>query len=353
MLLLIGVLMAFTTPAVAAPVAHWALDEQTGQMAADSTGNGHHGWLGERPQPDGHDPAWVSGRFGSALRFDAHQDLYVSIASGPALVRPRITVEAWVRRLGTPGRWRYVFASGATECHAAPYGMYSGFTAGLAFYVSDRAGYVVSPEAAPSTVWDGAWHHTAGTYDGQSVRLYVDGTQIGNGTPTMLTIGSGAATAPALIGTYRGSCSLHFTGDVDEVVVHGQSLSPEQIALAASRAGEAPPQDPPVSGPPAGGEPRGPGGSNPPPPSCPTVRGRPRTITAGTRTSVTVMVRRRGRPAAGRRVTIRGLGVTRTVRTGRRGRARLVVRASRHGRLRLKALGYSKRCPSGVVTVTR
>ena len=36
---------------------------------------------------------------------------------------------------------------------------------------------------APNTVWDGTWHHVAGTYDGAAVRFYVDGAQVGTGTP--------------------------------------------------------------------------------------------------------------------------------------------------------------------------
>ena len=37
--------------------------------------------------------------------------------------------------------------------------------------------------AGPASVWDGKWHHVAGTFDGSTVRLYVDGVQVGTGTP--------------------------------------------------------------------------------------------------------------------------------------------------------------------------
>ena len=30
---------------------------------------------------------------------------------------------------------------------------------------------------------DGNWHAVAGTFDGQTVRLYVDGTEVGHGSP--------------------------------------------------------------------------------------------------------------------------------------------------------------------------
>ena len=97
---------------------------------------------------DSHDPDWVTGRFGNALRFDGESNDFVTVRD-PAGLRPnRITVEAWVRRLGGPGSWRYVVSSGASACDSAPYG-YSGFSGGLAFYVSDQQRYVVSPRPHP------------------------------------------------------------------------------------------------------------------------------------------------------------------------------------------------------------
>lgn len=352
LLLLVGLQAALAGPAAADPVGRWALNEGAGQVAADSSGRGYDGRLGETGAPDQHDPSWVPGRFGSALRFDADWDLFVSIGNPPALLPPRVTVEAWVRRLGSPGTWRYVFSSGATACHAAPYGLYTGFTGGLAFYVSGVGGYVLSPEAEIGAVWDGGWHHAAGTYDGQRVRLYIDGIEVASGTPTTLAIRYGLGSRGVLIGTYRGSCSRPFTGDIDEVAVHDHALSAAQVAAASRGTGAPlPPQVPPVAGPPASGT-AGPGAGQPGPARCLTVAVKPRRIVAYRRTRVLVTVRRGRKPAAGRRVAVRGAGLRRTVRTGRKGRAGFTVRASRAGRLRLKALDHSRRCPVKFVRVT-
>ena len=55
---------------------------------------------------------------------------------------------------------------------------------GLEFYISQNGGltYAISPDAGAG-IWDGNWHFVVGTYDGLNVRLYVDGKQVGNGTP--------------------------------------------------------------------------------------------------------------------------------------------------------------------------
>ena len=112
----------------------------------------------------------------------------------PATLAPaRITVEAWIRRLGTPGRWRYVVSSGGQDCNFASFGLYTGPTDGLAFSVSGGGRYELSPSAAAGTVWDGAWDYAVGTYDGAHVRLYLDGVEIGAGSPTQLAIDYGLA----------------------------------------------------------------------------------------------------------------------------------------------------------------
>ena len=101
----------------------------------------------------------------------------------PLLEPAHVTAEAWVRRSGSPGVFAYVLSKGASGCQAASYALYSGFEGGMTFYVHDGSNYRLSSPDAGSAVWDGRWHHVAGTYDGSLVHLYVDGVQIGSGTP--------------------------------------------------------------------------------------------------------------------------------------------------------------------------
>lgn len=333
-------------PAYAAPLGQWPLNEGSGQVAADVSGRGIEGRLGALPGPDAQDPAWVAGRLGSGLRFDDQLDQYVAIRDPSAFQPARVSVEAWVRRLGTPGQWRYVVSSGATGCRSAPYGLYSGFGGGLGFYVSDSDGYVLAPEAAPAAVWDGAWHHAAGTYDGRHVRLFVDGAEVGAGTGAELDIAYGPAATGVYIGSYRGSCVRPFTGDIDEVTIHDSALSSAALQWSAGRieAKPLPPQAPPVSGPPA------PGGTTK---RCLSIAVTPKRVVSGRRSSLLVKLKRRGRPAAGMRVSVRGPQVKRTVRTGRKGMARLTVRPRRRGSLRVAPKGQPANCTARVVKIAK
>jgi hypothetical protein len=208
--------------------AFWHLDEASGTVAADSSGNANHGTI------DG--AAHVAGRFGKALRFDGVDDR-VLIARSSTLEPAAVTVEGWVRSATSPGVARYIVAQGARTCEAASYGLYTGIGGGLAFYVSTNNAtlFSVSP-AAPATIWDGAWHHVAGTYDGAAVRLYVDGVQVGGGTPTTIPIGYGLPSPDGLLGSFGGTCDpqLAYGGDLDEPRIWQRALSAQEIAASAA-----------------------------------------------------------------------------------------------------------------------
>jgi hypothetical protein len=322
------------------------LNEGSGQLTADVSGKGHEGRLGASAAPDSHDPAWVPGRFGRGLRFLGEDNQYVALARPATLAPARITVAAWIRRLGTPGRWRYVVSSGGQDCKFASFGLYTGPTDGLAFYISGGGRYELSPSAAASTAWDGAWHYAVGTYDGAHVRLYLDGVEVGAGSPTGLAIDYGLASREVYLGTYRGSCERPFTGDVDEVEIHDEALSAAEVAAEAAAAAQRgqPPQAAPVTGPPAG---------SPGLRTCLSVRVTPRRLVVHRQARVRVAVRQRGQAMVGKRVVLRGRGVRVVARTGRKGRVRLRVRPKHLGRLKVTVAGQPRRCSSARLKVRR
>lgn len=217
----------FAVPATAAaqsPLAGWwPMNERSGQTIYDWSGNGNHGRLGSTPGVDENDPTWIRGIFnlGSALRFGG--DDYVAIPDSPVLRPQTITVSAWFRGERTPGRNRYIVAKGSDRCEASAYALYSSSTEGLGFYVYDGQVWKRSPEAPP-TVWDGRWHHAAGTYDGHMVRLFVDGLEIGTGTPTELEIDYDLPSTETLLGAYMGRCTTYLMGDVDGVSIWNRAL---------------------------------------------------------------------------------------------------------------------------------
>jgi len=205
--------------------AYWPLNEGKGQIARDWSGKGNHGQLGSTPGVDANDPSWIKGIYfwSYGLRFDGGD--FVSVPDSASLEPQQMTVSAWFRGTGSPGTFRYLVAKGSNVCESSSYGLYSSSNGGMAFYVGDGTtpGFSRSPEA-PTTVWDGRWHNASGTYDGNVVRLFIDGKEIGTGTPATTTVGYDLPSGNANLGAYVGSCDLTLTGDLDEVSIWSKAL---------------------------------------------------------------------------------------------------------------------------------
>lgn len=195
----------------------WHLDEGTGITAYDSSGNPNDGTLMS-------DTSWTSGKFGNALSFDGIDD-YVDVPDSLTLEPSAITVEAWVKNSGTPGIYKYIISKvyDAKLGSYSSYAFYTGGSGGLRFYVgSASTSWVGSPDAGAS-LWDGNWHHIAGTYDGSKVRLFVDGEEEGMGTPATPTIAYDSGNL--YIGYYGPyAYPTYFPGIIDEVRIWDGAL---------------------------------------------------------------------------------------------------------------------------------
>jgi hypothetical protein len=347
LLAVLGVLGWTAAPASATPnlLSQWTLDEGAGQVAGDASGHGSIGQLGASDAPDAADPAWIPGHDGgNALAFDG--TTYVTVPDTGLLEPQQIAVDAWVRRAGSPGRWRYVLSKGSLDCNRSAYGLYSSWSGGMAFYISSVSEYTISPEVSAATVWDGAWHHVIGSYDGERVRLWIDGSQVGAGTPVAMAIAYTTGSKGIYIGTYRGSCDLGFKGAIDDVavwdhrpdaattgpVIDPVADTPTHIAIAGST-GEGVP-----------------GATNSQPSGCLRVSLSRRTIPVRRKTKLVATVRRDGRRVAGVRLVVSGKGVnTTSARTNRKGTTKISVRARKAGRLKVKVRGQKAACPAPTV----
>ena len=204
----------------------WQLNLGSGTNAADVSGHHDDGTL------EGGAKA-TSGRFQGALALDGING-QVRVPDSAILDSSDVTVSAWVN--GTaPGAFKYIVAKGANGCAAGSYGLYTGAGGGLRFYASTAMGssWTMSPDAG-TNLWNGQWHNVIGTFDGSTVRLYVDGQQIGSGTPDDNPISYGLVTSnDLLIGNYQGCPGgLDFPGKIDEVKTFDRALGGGEIRIA-------------------------------------------------------------------------------------------------------------------------
>lgn len=208
------------------------------------------------------------GRFGSAIG-----PANVGVLQAPAspLTRPQhVTLLGWVRSNGSPGTLRYVAgqSDNGLSCSASSYALYTGVLPGdgLQFYVLQPNGLGAFSPVAGNGIWDGQWHMVAGVFDGTRVRLYVDGAEVGAGTPAP-AINYGISGNRFYADGYPiGACGNgDFGGSIDELRVYDRALSPGEIGRLAA-AGATPPELVPDT--PGGG-----GGSGGTSPAAPVVTG--------------------------------------------------------------------------------
>ncbi|OCI32672.1 LamG-like jellyroll fold domain-containing protein [Oerskovia enterophila] len=204
--------------AVAGTRGTWELDEGTGVVASDSSGWGYQGALSGGT-------SWVTGKSGKAVRLDGSTGR-VSVADADGLdVSSALTVSAWVRpeRQAT----QYVVkkaVSGSSDGYelgissaGKPFLRVNQKTSGDTFRVN-------ATSVLPTN--GSAWVHLAGTFDGQRLRIYVDGVEQGSiAGPASV----GVNTLPLTIGAQPDGL-YPFQGAVDSVRLLDRALTAAEVA---------------------------------------------------------------------------------------------------------------------------
>jgi hypothetical protein len=120
----------------------------------------------------GHGPTWVQGgRHGAAISFDAMGNAPVAALEPAPRLRDGMTLEAWVLPRGPvpPRPTTIVDGGGVYFLAAALHGTdWTGAVGGLYSQMDEHLDF-------PSRLPADTWTHLAGTYDGEVLRLYVNG----------------------------------------------------------------------------------------------------------------------------------------------------------------------------------
>ena len=206
-------------------VAAYAFNEGTGTTVADISGNGHTGTISNA--------IWTAtGRFGGALVFNG-TNTRVTVPNAPSLqLTTGMTLEAWVYPTATLTSWRAIFAKTVD-------GYYLMASSDLNNRPAVGATWTAGNQnlAAPSTLALNTWTHMAATFDGATVRLYVNGAQVASQAqttslvPTSGTLQIGGDNYP----------NEFFVGRIDEVRIYNRALSASEIQTDLNTAVGGPP----------------------------------------------------------------------------------------------------------------
>src|SRR5262245_44994568 len=202
--------LAVTAPAYAANglVAAYSMDQGSGTSVPDVSGTGNNGTITGA--------TWTtSGRFGGALSFNGNGNL-VSVPDSNSLdLSVGMTLEAWVRP--DQGSWRTAILK--ERPGGLAYALYASSDTNRPSTetTADTRGTAALPNAT--------WSHLASTYDGATLRLYVNGTQVSSrALPGTITLSS----SPLRIGG-NSLWGEYFSGLIDEVRIYNRPLTAGEI----------------------------------------------------------------------------------------------------------------------------
>ncbi|MHC4176382.1 MAG: LamG-like jellyroll fold domain-containing protein [Planctomycetota bacterium] len=198
-------------------LAHWTFNEP-GEAAPvhDSSDNPGFG------TPVESKVSRTRGVFGSALRLRGGHALRVA-GSLAHRELAQITFSAWTRPTELGG-FREIFRQ---ECPNRL--LFSFQESGSILSLGLNIGGYVECDARinPARGLDGGWHHCAATFDGDRMRVYLDGKEVNSlHRPGKISIDPNV---PGFIGS-SGGTGEHFQGTLDDLRIYEEALTSEQIA---------------------------------------------------------------------------------------------------------------------------
>ena len=149
-------------------IAHWALDESTGEVASDSTG-AHDGILRGNP-------TWVpnGGKIGGAMAFDGVDDCIVIQGAGVADLQ-QFTLAFWVKPKNLSAERIQQFAGLCLQKAVVRHDGITGVGRRQLHFLIRKPDGTFGDVRVNDVLKEGVFQHIAATYDGNVMRVYFNG----------------------------------------------------------------------------------------------------------------------------------------------------------------------------------
>jgi hypothetical protein len=206
------------TTSCAAPVGEWKLDENTGNTAYDSSGNG-----GNMIANLGVFIPYAKGMFGSALQNTAPVTGIGVADTAPLSITGNFTISAWINLQDTSGG--SIFSKAGSTCTTNGY-TFRIDSPGLLRLRTCDASTSTDVTDTNTTLSTNTWYFVTAVYDGSNAIIYLNGRRDFSGANTRNpTDGGGAVSAGSHI------------GKTDLIRVYNYVRTPAQIAWEYNRGG--------------------------------------------------------------------------------------------------------------------
>jgi len=210
-------------------VAQWSMDEGSGTILVDSSTYLNNGTLIGSP-------TWVTGVRGKAIAFNGSTQYATSPANPSFDITNAITLAVWIRPEvyntqdlvkkainGSTDGYELTLAASNGNPPNRPFVRFNQFSDGDILRLSAR-----SVSVYPT---DGTWMHLAATYDGTTIRLYINGVL---DTTKAATFTIAKNSNPVSLGG-QSDGNRKFQGQLDDARIYNRALSASEIHDLALR----------------------------------------------------------------------------------------------------------------------
>ncbi len=188
-------------------IAAWHFDENTGTTAGDAIG-GHNGVISGA--------TWVNGIRGSALQFDGTNNQVQIPKAGFNPTGNSISFSFWFKLNAIGDNGSFIYQNVKYNVSMDPQGRV-GFAIYTPVWASVNAGFT-------NRVLDTDWHHTVMTYDGSTMKIFLDGlyrTSVANTGNLQISA------SDVYIG--RQGTITPFKGIIDEMLMYDRALTDAEV----------------------------------------------------------------------------------------------------------------------------
>ncbi|MFA5386522.1 MAG: LamG-like jellyroll fold domain-containing protein [Candidatus Paceibacterota bacterium] len=197
-------------------VGYWKLDEGTGTVASDSSGNNNACTLTSGP-------TWITGKVGNSLNFNGSSN-YVNCENGASLniIGNTISLSAWIKPNDFVASYKSIIGK-RNGGEAYTLETYTNGNVRFGTYGTSNAELLTTTN--PLSI--GGWYQVVGVYNGTNKYIYVNGILVKSvaATGNILTSGSKVG-----IGSLNGNGAIGpFNGVIDDVRIYNRALSAAEV----------------------------------------------------------------------------------------------------------------------------